>query len=66
MVFMAFQRYQKGLLKLPPQTSLVMSDEGAGFIRGDPETFANADGVYYHVQMLNGDGGQITEFVPPS
>jgi len=62
----ALGMYQKGLLKLPPQTSLVMSDEGAGFIRGDPETFANADGVYYHVQMLNGDGGQITEFVPPS
>eukprot|EP00041_Stephanoeca_diplocostata_P010786 m.172763 g.172763 ORF g.172763 m.172763 type:complete len:569 (-) comp18292_c0_seq6:430-2136(-) len=58
--------YQKGLLKLPPQTSLVMSDSGAGFIHGDDDTFHNADGVYYHVQMLNGYGGQLTEFVPPS
>jgi len=47
-------------------TSIYRSDSGAGFIRGDAETFAHADGVYYHVQMLNGDGGQITEFVPPS
>ena len=40
-----------------------MSDSGAGFIHGDAATFAHADGVYYHVQMLNGAGGQITEFV---
>eukprot|EP00039_Didymoeca_costata_P025343 m.13034 g.13034 ORF g.13034 m.13034 type:complete len:885 (+) comp4775_c0_seq1:181-2835(+) len=62
----ALAMYQKGLLKLPPQTKLIVSDSGAGFIRGDDETFAHADGVYYHVQMLDGHGGQITEFVPPS
>jgi hypothetical protein len=29
---------------------------------------ASSHGIhrYYHVQMLNGDGGQLTEFVPPS
>ena len=42
----ALPLYEKGLLQLPPQTSLVMSDEGAGFIRGDADTFAHADGVY--------------------
>jgi hypothetical protein len=52
--------YEKGLLKLPPQTSLMMSDSGAGFIHGNPDTFAAADGVYYHVQMLNGNGGQVS------
>ena len=62
----ALRLYEKGLLKLPPQTRLVMSDSGAGFIHGNPETFAAADGVYYHVKMLNVGGGQITEFVPPS
>jgi len=62
----ALPLYEKGLLKLPKHTSLVMSDSGAGFIRGNDDVFANADGVYYHVQMLNGNGGQLTEFVPPS
>ena len=62
----ALPLYEKGLLKLPKHTSLIMSDSGAGFIRGDANVFANADGVYYHVQMLNGNGGQISEFVPPS
>lgn len=62
----ALPLYESGLLRLPPQTSLVMSDSGAGFIHGDAATYAAADGVYYHVQMLNGNGGQITEFVPPS
>jgi hypothetical protein len=62
----ALPLYEKGLLQLPPQTSLVMSDSGAGFIRGNADTFAHADGVYYHVQMLNGNGGQLSEFVPPS
>ena len=47
----ALPLYQKGLLRLPPQTSLVMSDSGAGFIHGDAATFAHADGVYYHVQV---------------
>eukprot|EP01043_Picozoa_sp_COSAG02_P068203 COSAG02_NODE_11242_length_1762_cov_5.945881_1_plen_122_part_00 len=42
----ALPLYEKGLLQLPPQTSLVMSDEGAGFIRGNADTFAHADGVY--------------------
>jgi hypothetical protein len=43
----ALPLYQKGLLKLPPQTSLIMSDSGAGFIQGDAETFAHADGVLF-------------------
>ena len=62
----ALPLYQSGQLKLPPQTSLVMSDSGAGYIHGNAATYAAADGVYYHVQMLNGAGGQLTEFVPPS
>ena len=62
----ALGMYEKGDLHLPEQTSLVLSDSGAGFIRGDADTFAHADGVYYHVQMLNGAGGQLSEFVPPS
>ena len=41
----ALPLYEKGLLQLPPQTSLVMSDSGAGYIRGDADTFAHADGV---------------------
>jgi hypothetical protein len=62
----ALPLYERGLLKLPNQTALVMSDSGAGYIHGNDATYAAADGVYYHVQMLNGNGGQITEFVPPS
>ena len=42
--------YQRGELRLPNHTRLVMSDSGAGFIHGDAATFAAADGVYYHTQ----------------
>jgi hypothetical protein len=53
----ALPLYQKGLLKLPKRTSLVMSDAGAGYIEGDAATFAAADGVYYHVQTRPCDSG---------
>lgn len=46
-------------------TSIYRSDSGAGFIRGDAETFAHADGVYYHVQMLNGASSN-PHYTPPA
>ena len=47
---------KEGDLKLPDHVDVVLSDEGAGYIRGmnDTETMKLATGVYYHTAMYNG------------
>ena len=55
--------YQKGLLHIPEEAKILFTDGGAGRIDGLQPI---ADGVYYHLQYLNGGAGQLTEYVAPA
>jgi len=54
---------QAGLLKIPPEVTLVWADTGYG----DPQDnglVAAGQGIYFHVAMMNGRANQLTEMVP--
>lgn len=54
---------QQGLLKIPPEVTLVWADTGYG----DPQDnglVAAGQGIYFHVAMMNGRANQLTEMVP--
>jgi Glycosyl hydrolase family 115 len=54
---------QAGLLKIPPEVSLVWADTGYG----DPQDaglVSKGQGVYFHVAMMDGSANQLSEMVP--
>ena len=54
---------QQGLLKIPPEVSLVWADTGYG----DPQDagkVSKGQGVYFHVAMMDGSANQLSEMVP--
>lgn len=55
--------YREGLLKLPPEVTLVWADDGHGIVqdRGDLKA---GEGIYYHVAMIDGRSNHFTEGVP--
>jgi hypothetical protein len=54
---------QEGLLKIPPEVSLVWADTGYGDMQDDGKVAAG-QGAYIHVAMMNGQANQLSEMVP--
>lgn len=54
---------QQGVLKIPPEVSIVWADDGYGYIQ-DHGTVSAGQGIYDHVAMMNGRANQLTEMVP--
>ena len=56
---------QKGLLKIPPEVTLVWADTGYGDMQ-DGGRVAAGQGAYFHVAMMNFNANQLSEMVPVS
>jgi hypothetical protein len=56
---------QKGLLKIPPEVTLVWADTGYGDMQ-DNGRVAAGQGAYFHVAMMNFNANQLSEMVPVS
>lgn len=56
---------QKGLLKIPPEVTLVWADTGYGDMQ-DGGKVAAGQGMYFHVAMMNFNANQLSEMVPVS
>jgi hypothetical protein len=56
---------QKGLLKIPPEVTLVWADTGYGDLQ-DGGKVAAGQGMYFHVAMMNFNANQLSEMVPVS
>jgi len=56
---------QKGLLKIPPEVTLVWADTGYGDMQ-DSGRVAAGQGAYFHVAMMNFNANQLSEMVPAS
>ena len=56
---------QKGLLKIPPDVTLVWADTGYGDMQ-DSGRVAAGQGAYFHVAMMNFNANQLSEMVPVS
>jgi hypothetical protein len=56
---------QKGLLKIPPEVTLVWADTGYGDMQ-DNSRVAAGQGAYFHVAMMNFNANQLSEMVPVS
>jgi hypothetical protein len=56
---------QKGLLKIPPEVTLVWADTGYGDMQ-DGGKVAAGQGAYFHVAMMNFNANQLSEMVPVS
>jgi hypothetical protein len=56
---------QKGLLKIPPEVTLVWADTGYGDMQ-DASRVAAGQGAYFHVAMMNFNANQLSEMVPVS
>jgi hypothetical protein len=54
---------REGLLKLPPEVTLVWADDGAGLLQ-DGGQIRQGQGVYYHTGVLGGNANNFTERVP--
>ena len=54
---------QEGFLKIPPEVSLVWADTGYGDMQ-DGGKVAAAQGMYFHVAMMDGSANQLSEMVP--
>ena len=54
---------QKGLLKIPPEVTLVWADTGYGDMQ-DAGRVAAGQGAYFHVAMMNFNANQLSEMVP--
>ena len=52
-----------GLLKLPPEVTLVWADDGAGLLR-DGGQIGPGQGIYYHTGVLGGNANNFSERVP--
>lgn len=55
---------RSGLLKIPPEVTLVWADDGAGTL-GDGGTISKGEGVYYHTAVIGANSNHFTERVPP-
>ena len=56
---------EAGTLVLPPDVSCVWTDfPGAFLFEGGFENVTAHDGFYGHISMMNGEAGQLTEFIP--
>ena len=56
---------QKGLLKIPPEVTLVWADTGYGDLQ-DGGRVSAGQGAYFHVAMMNFNANQLSEMVPVS
>eukprot|EP00045_Choanoeca_perplexa_P009898 m.98129 g.98129 ORF g.98129 m.98129 type:complete len:828 (+) comp15071_c0_seq1:52-2535(+) len=56
---------ESGHLKVPPNTTVVFTDNGNGDVAG-LEYATSGAGIYTHVAMLDGVANQLTEMVPIS
>jgi hypothetical protein len=57
---------EKGVLILPANVSLVWTDfPGAFLFSGGFANVTAGNGFYAHISMMNGQAGQLTEFIPP-
>jgi hypothetical protein len=56
---------QKGLLKIPPEVTLVWADTGYGDMQ-DGGRVSAGQGAYFHVAMMNFNANQLSEMVPVS
>eukprot|EP01083_Nonionella_stella_P012053 34228_1 len=55
----------KGYLKIPSTVSIILTDNGNGFIN-DVDQYGNiAEGIYIHTAMYNGQSNQLTEMTSP-
>jgi hypothetical protein len=54
---------REGLLKLPPEVTLVWADDGAGLLQ-DGGQIRQGQGLYYHTGVLGGNANNFTERVP--
>jgi hypothetical protein len=54
---------REGLLKLPPEVTLVWADDGAGLLQ-DGGQIGRGQGVYYHTGVIGGNANNFTERVP--
>jgi hypothetical protein len=52
-----------GLLKLPPEVTLVWADDGAGLLR-DGGQISQGQGIYYHTGVIGGNANNFSERVP--
>jgi len=59
------QLKEAGTLVLPPNVSCVWTDfPGAFLFEGGFDNVTKNDGFYGHISMMNGQAGQLTEFIP--
>ena len=56
---------QKGLLKIPPEVTLVWADTGYGDMQDNGRVVAG-QGAYFDVAMMNFNANQLSEMVPVS
>jgi hypothetical protein len=54
---------QQGDLVIPSEVSTVWADDGYGYLQ-DKGLAAKGQGAYYHVAVMNGRAGQLSENVP--
>jgi len=54
---------REGLLKLPPEVTLVWADDGAGLLQ-DGGQISRGQGVYYHTGVIGGNANNFSERVP--
>jgi hypothetical protein len=56
---------EEGLLKIPPEATLVWADTGYGDMQDGGKVSAG-QGMYFHVAMMNFNANQLSEMVPVS
>lgn len=54
---------REGLLKLPPEVTLVWADDGAGLLQ-DGGQIRQGQGIYYHTGVIGGNANNFTERAP--
>ena len=61
------QLLEEGVLVLPKNVSCVWTDfPGAFLFEGGFDNVTAGHGMYAHISMMNGQAGQLTEFIPPA
>ena len=58
---------EAGTLTLPPDVACIWTDfPGAFLFEGGFDNVTVNDGFYGHISMMNGQAGQLVEFIPPA
>ena len=61
------QLLEAGVLLLPPGVACTWTDfPGAFLFSGGFDNVTAGHGMYAHISMMNGQAGQLTEFIPPA